>query len=405
MSKVKDRSAREKIIRARTNLLVSNGFFGFLAMQLKLVEDYTIPTAAVDGVSMFYNPDFIHQLDERETEFVVAHEVMHCCFQHFSRRQNRDPRGWNIAGDYVINLDLQEAGFTLIKQGKIINGKPFHILIDSKYKGMTTEDIYESLPKIQIKMGGGSGEGGKGGDDPDPGGCGGVRDAPGGVAAQATVQQEWETSVRTAVAVAKGNNAGQIPGSLKALMDNLSRPKVSWRDLTRNFIDQSMTKDYSWARISRRSVSIGTLMPGLVSDRMHKLVFFVDTSGSVSHEMGREMTSEVGGALDQGTADTVVVAYADTAVQHSDEFQQGDRVTYGVYSGGGTDFRDSFKWLMENHPDASCVIYLTDLGVNEFGEDPGCPVMWAVYSPANAYDHLAARAPFGTCIRVGDLVG
>src|ERR1700690_2768883 len=107
--KVKDKAGLEKIIQARTNLLVSQGFFGFLAMQLRLVENYDIPTAAVDGRSMFYNPDFIHQLTEREIEFVVAHEVMHCCFQHFSRRGSRDPRAWNIAGDFVINLDLQKS--------------------------------------------------------------------------------------------------------------------------------------------------------------------------------------------------------------------------------------------------------------------------------------------------------
>ena len=51
--KIKDREAHDSIIRARTNLLVSNGFFGFLAMQLRLIEDYSIPTAAVDGVSLF----------------------------------------------------------------------------------------------------------------------------------------------------------------------------------------------------------------------------------------------------------------------------------------------------------------------------------------------------------------
>ena len=65
--KVSDRAAYDKIIGARTNLLVSNGFFGFLAMHLKLVEatehmGQAIPTMAVDGVSMYYNPEFVHKL-------------------------------------------------------------------------------------------------------------------------------------------------------------------------------------------------------------------------------------------------------------------------------------------------------------------------------------------------------
>ena len=290
--KVKDKLGLEKIIQARTNLLVSNGFFGFLAMQLRLVECYDIPTAAVDGKSLYYNPDFIHQLTEREIEFVVAHEVMHCCFQHFTRRGVRDPMGWNIAGDYVINFDLQEAGFNLIPQGKIINGQPCNIMIDPQYKNMTTEEVYERLPKMTISMSGPGGE-------QDPGGCGGVMDAPGGAEGEEEAKQTWEVSVRQAVAIAKAENAGKVPGSLKRLLDELTQPKVSWRDKTRNFIDQSMIKEISWSRISRRSFALNTLLPGAISDRLNHLVFVIDTSGSVSYKMACEFLSEVAGALDE----------------------------------------------------------------------------------------------------------
>lgn len=56
-----DKSAREKVVRARTSLLVSNGFFGFLAMQLRYEEKNDIPTMAVDGKTMFYNAQFVHK--------------------------------------------------------------------------------------------------------------------------------------------------------------------------------------------------------------------------------------------------------------------------------------------------------------------------------------------------------
>lgn len=401
MSKITDRSARDKIVRARTNLLVSNGFFGFLAMHLKLIEaieiyGQKIDTMAVDGVRLFYNPGWTNKLDERECEGVVAHEVMHCCFKHFTRRGNRDPQLWNIAGDHVINNDLAEAGFKLPKPN----------CCDPKYKNMSTEEVYDDLmknaTKITIKVAGGGGEGGE---SMDPGQCGGVLDAPGDTNSQDAVSQTWEASVRAAVQVATGQNAGQIPGSLRKLITDLNRPKVSWREKTRRFVDQSMIKDYSWSRINRRSASIGCLMPGLISDRLQKLVFFVDISGSVSYDMAKEMVSECAGALDEGVADQMVVAYADTKVQHVDEYTQGDRVTCGQHYGGGTDFADSFRWLAENHPDTSCVIYLTDLQVNNFGEDPGCPVMWAVYGPEQYFEQLADRTPFGSSIHVSTAYG
>lgn len=404
MAKVKDKSALEKIIQARTNLLVSNGFFGYLCMQLRLVEEYIIPTAAVDGRSLFYNPDFIHQLTEREIEFVVAHEVMHCCFQHFTRRGPREPRRWNRAGDYVINYDLQESGFALIPQGKVINGRPFSILIDAKYKNMPTEEVYEMLPpsiiiNITIK--------GENGEDGDEWNIGAVLDAPGGAGGEEQAKQEWEMSVRQAVAIAKAEGAGKVPGSLKRMLDQLNKPKVSWRDKTRNFVDQSMSKEISWSRISRRSLSIGTLMPGVISDRLNHLIFIIDTSGSVSEKMAREFLSEVAGALDENVADQLTVLYADTRVHDVDHFVPGDLVTGRTLEngGGGTAFSDSFKWVADNAPDASAVIYLTDLQVHDFGEDPGCPTLWAVFGPESSYDHLAMQAPFGTCIHVGDSIG
>lgn len=402
MAKIKNKAAYDKVIRARTNLLISNGFFGFLAMQLRLVETTEMPTAAVDGVSMYYNPDFVMELTEPELEFVVAHEVMHCCFSHMTRRGSRDPVGWNVAGDFSINLDLQEAGFTLIDRP--IKGKPFKVLIDVKYKGMTTEEIYESLPKIYISIaGGGSSKDG----DQDGNNVGGVLDAPGNQSAKDEVSQTWETSVRMAVAVAKANNAGNLPGSLKRLMDELQKPKISWRDKTRNFIDASMIKDVSWSRISRRSASLGVLLPGLISDRLNHLVFFVDDSGSINRELLTEFLSEVAGALDEGTADQLTVAYADTRVHHVDHFVPGDLVRPHELpnGGGGTAFSNSFKWVKENVPDASCIIYLTDLQVNDFGEEPNCPVLWAVYAHDVSYQQLADQAPFGTCLQVSNSIG
>lgn len=408
---ITDRAARDKVIRARTNLLVSNGFFGFLAMHLKLIEanegnglGKEITTMAVDGFCMYYSPEFVHKLSDVECEAVVAHEVEHCCLQHFSRRGSRNPKIWNIAGDFVINDDLITAGFQLpgtpISLDMIGNPKYKGVkgyLYDPKLKNMNTETIYDLIPFVEVTINEGTGDG-------DPGGMGGVRDAPSN-AKKSEADQNWETSVRVAVQVAAGNNAGQIPGSLKKLIDYLNKPKVSWRELTRRFIDQSLTKDVSWSRLSRRSVSVGALLPGVISDRLQHLVFFVDISGSISFELCRQMVSECAGALDEGTADMITIVYADTDVHHVDTYYKGDMVVAGQYRGGGTAFSNSFKWLADNAPDASCVIYLTDLEVSDFGVDPGIPVMWAVYSPDHHYDQLAQRVPFGQCIHISNTYG
>lgn len=99
-----------KITKARSVLILDFPFFGSLALRLKLVErtnmvvgSMPMTTMAVDGKHLFYHPDFVNSLSMPHIKFVVAHEVMHCVWNHTTRLQHRDPVKWNVAGDLVIN--------------------------------------------------------------------------------------------------------------------------------------------------------------------------------------------------------------------------------------------------------------------------------------------------------------
>ena len=399
-----DSKARKAIIRARTQLVVREPFFGTLAIHLLLVERPGLGTMAVDGVHIYYDPEFVLKLNEEELVGVVAHEVHHCVYGHFSRRGHRDPKKWNIAGDFRINDDLKKVPFTLpykpIGLKELMAGQIGH-LYDPQFANMSTEEIYEKIPDPPQQPSGGAGT-----IIIDVGGCGSVMDAgsgPGdpdndegsqGKLSPAQVAHEWQANVRMAVSVARANNAGQTPGYLERIVTQLKRPKVSWRDLLHQFIDHSMTIDYSYRRPNRRGLSSGLIMPGTVPDALHELVMFADISGSISDEMMRAMVSECAGALEQGTCDKLWIVYADDGVRQVDQFERGDIVSAKSLGGGGTDFDDSFKWLAENAPEAACVIYLTDMETCSFGEDPGMPVFWGCYSTE---DRLASiEPPFGT---------
>lgn len=398
------KDALRAITRARTVLLISNPFYGSLSLQLEPVElksqdKISCRTMAVDGKHLFYWPPFVLSIKEDELVGVVAHEVTHCAYQHMTRRGNRDPRRWNRAADYIVNDDIKAAGFVL----------PSGHLYDAKYHGMSTEEVYERLPPETPQSGGDGGQAQQGQGDLDPGGCGSVIDAakPYDKAGQAQMAATWEGNVRMAANVAMANNAGKLPGYLERLVSQLKKPRVSWRTLTRNFIDNSTTKDFSWARPNRRTVGTGVLLPGYVSDRLNHLVMVADTSGSISQEVLNVFVSEVAGALDEGSTDKLTVIYADDGVRHVDEFNSGDLVQAGnikSLGGGGTDFTGSFKWIKDHAPDASCVIYLTDLMTSGFGEDPQCPTLWGAYLPDSAYAQYAEKVPFGICVQI-DTVG
>ena len=64
--------ARDKLVKARIDFIHQDCvFLGNLSLRLKLVEATWLPTAAVDGYHMYYNPHFIDRLDLDECKFVV----------------------------------------------------------------------------------------------------------------------------------------------------------------------------------------------------------------------------------------------------------------------------------------------------------------------------------------------
>jgi predicted metal-dependent peptidase len=410
-----NQKARQAVLRARTQLVVREPFFGHLALMLNMVETDRVPTCGVDGVNLYYNPEFVlKKCDEEQLVGVMAHEVMHCVYSHFSRRGHRDHTKFNMAGDFRINDDLKKVPFqlpykpaTLAECMKAKPGEHFH-LYDPQFKDMSTEEIYEKIPDPPKQEGGG------GYVVVDIGGCGAVMDAGAGPGdpddegegngqggaklSPEQVAHGWQANVRMAVSVARANNAGQTPGYLERLVTQLKRPKVSWRDLTAQFIDQSMTTDYSFRRPNRRYIHAGLILPGNVADALHEMVMFVDCSGSIGEEMITAFVSEVAGALDSGTCDHLYVVYADTHVRVVDEYVPGDIVKAKCPDGGGTDFDNSFEWLAKNVPDAACVIYLTDMETGSFGKEPECPVLWGAYNTEARLPSF--KPPFGTVVHV-----
>lgn len=128
----------KRMIKARSSLIMMQGFWGTLALKLKIVETKSITeTMATDAKHLWYNPKFLDTLTPAQTIGVIAHEASHCACKHPFRRGDRSQRLWNIACDYRINSDLLSANFELPPGG----------LFDTKKRfiGMTAEEIYHVL--------------------------------------------------------------------------------------------------------------------------------------------------------------------------------------------------------------------------------------------------------------------
>jgi len=69
-----------------------------MATRMRLVEaDEWCPTAATNGRDFYYNTKFVNKLSEKKLEFLFAHEICHCVFDHFGRVGSRDSQLSNIA--------------------------------------------------------------------------------------------------------------------------------------------------------------------------------------------------------------------------------------------------------------------------------------------------------------------
>ena len=142
-----EQEARQKISMARVRILtmatkdISRAFFSGLVMKLEPKIEWRVPTAAVDGKRIYYNPKWVVSLTLMQLEGVLVHEVMHCKLKHMLRRSNRDRRLWNIACDLAINSILQEAGFVLPDEGVFAGGRDYEDMPVS----LAAEDYYRRL--------------------------------------------------------------------------------------------------------------------------------------------------------------------------------------------------------------------------------------------------------------------
>jgi predicted metal-dependent peptidase len=380
----------DKILAAQTALLWDHPFFGVLLLQLRKVDatdDPRINTMATDGRHLYYDRGFVDGLKKDELVFVLAHEVMHNALEHHIRRQSRDHRRFNIACDYAINGELAACKVgTMPKVG----------LLDARFTGLGAEEIYRILEEESS----GGGAGGGDGIGADPGGCGGVLDgcAQHDEAAKAELRAEIQTQIRQAAMTAKAVQAGKLPAGVQRIIDELLTPKIDWRAVLRRFIDESSHRDFSWARPNRRLIPHGIYTPTTISNGVSHIVIAVDTSGSIDDTILRDFAAEINGAYQEGAVDKLTVIYADATVNHIEEFENGEQLVLHPAGGGGTAFSKTFEKIAEDYPSARATIYLTDMHVSDFGEEPPMPTLWGVYGRTRDFGQLAP--PFGELINI-----
>lgn len=417
-----DQAALEtKLAAARTRLILDKPFLGSLVMHLplKAADPKWCETTATDARSFYYNPGYIARLTLEQTQFVLAHEAMHCALSHFARRHHRQKHRWDVACDYAVNMILDD---------ERMRG-PQNALMSAAYRGLTAEEIYpllhedppeqpqdlhlfdneaqdsggqgesreqdqgesrgdsqgnsqgqdsgssgaEQTRRQESGAGEDSGQGQGGGDGEHPREDQGPPPPP---ADPGQLDEQWKS--RLAAAAQAARQAGKLSQSLLRFIDDLLAPQLPWRSLLARYLMNAARDDYSFQRTSRRESA--ALMPRLSSQSVN-VVVALDTSGSVHKDELQEFLSEINALKAQVRAQVTLHACDDKLDANGPwhfALWESLQLPEEVSGGGGTDFRPIFDWVEREHLNPDLLLFFTDAQGRFPAREPSFPVVWLV---------------------------
>ena len=376
-------------------------FAGVLMVGRTFVKD-DIPTACTNGRDELYGREFVKKLRDNELAFVVLHEAMHKAYRHLTtwkKLHDENHMLANAACDYVINLELRD----LDPEGRFISMPVFREgenrgkvmgLIDEKYRGLNSKQVFDLLKEEHGDDGGGLGDGF---DEHDWDGAQDLSDED-----KEKLARDIDQAMRQGL-MAQQKIAGQGTGGMSRDLAELMQPKIDWREVLREFVKTTCrARDASsWRRVNRRFLSGDTYMPSLIGERVGHLVVAVDTSGSVGVNELKEFLSEVKGIAEEVNPEKVDLLYWDSSIAGHEEYTDTN-VSNIIAStkprgGGGTSPSCITKYLEEKRIEPECCIVLTDGHVgNDWGGNWPSPVLWVI---VGGNDVMAAK---GKTVHVKD---
>lgn len=385
----------DRIKKAHISIMRHDKFCAFSGIVAcgKVAVREDVPTAYTNGWDVTYGEAFAQSLTEPELRFVVLHEALHKAYRHLTTWRalwDKNPKLTNIAADHFVNLALVDTD----NGGGFITMPKIGIQPEPRFRGKSVQEIFNILLNEQNNQDSqdGEGEGNGSGDGIDE------HDFEG--ASQQTAEEsqqqaeEIQRALRQGEIVAK--RRGQGKGASSALIGDLLAPKLDWRQLLRDFVQETCSgrDESTWSRPNRRYIGNDIYMPSMQSTTMGELAVVIDTSGSCfSGSVITSFVSELASIIESVRPERVRVLYCDAAVHGEQVFDDGKfSVTQlKVKGGGGTDLTTAFEYIRAKRYQPQAAIVFTD-GETPYGTAPGYPVLWAMTG--------SITAPYGTTIKL-----
>ena len=399
----------DRIIVARVGLLLRHPFFGNMATRLRILAagDW-LPTAAVDGRNLYYNTQFFNAMNNKEIEFVIAHEILHMVYDHLERRGDRNPLLYNIAADYKVNNLLVKD--RIGEKPKIVD-----CYQDFKYDDYTSEEIYDELFEQAEKNGqelieqlgemldehldssGESDGSSDNGEEKDVNGNGVSKSRP--KYSKDEIKKIKDEIKENVLSSAQAAGAGNVPAGVARMIKDLTEPKMNWREILQTQIQSIIKSDFTMSRPSRKGWHTGAVLPGMQFDETIDICIGIDMSGSIGCTQAKDFLGEVKGIMDQYKDYNIKIWCFDTNVYNEADFSSDgdeDLTEYEILGGGGTDFMANWTYMKENDIQPKKFVMFTDgYAWDSWGDPDYCDTVFLIHS----HHDKNIQAPFGTTVR------
>lgn len=350
-------------------------FVGSLLCSLNFHWDDSIPTAATDALSIFWNPEYFLKLPKRSRETEQMHELLHVGLLHLPRRGNRDHKIWNIACDIAIDLMLEADAYSFEGIEGVLT---FPNLDARKYKGWAEEDIYNDLianspPPPPNSY------------TPDIRSCD-PKDLP-----------KIINNVIRAVQQAKlGGGAGNIPGKVEEHLSVFLKPVIPWENILHRFMSDLSEDSYTWRKPNRRFSDM--YLPSKFTDdgRLDHLCYYEDVSGSLTTKDVIRFNSEFKYVKDVFNPRKATLVQFDTRITQEVVFDENTPFKQVQIVGrGGTCLIPVREHIIKHQPTAA--IIFTDLQCAPMEPLPfDIPIIWV------AIKAHGATVPFGELVHINN---
>lgn len=368
-------------------------FLSSLLCKKPIIWDPAQRTCGTDGKAIFWNPDWFLRLDEQARRYILVSQLWYIGLLCIPRRQNRNRQFWNLACEYWMHQHMAKQGYehpgvTVRERHDLPAGATieqiYDFLVDefvASDPDMTVEQLLEKeastgyAPHAVFQPSWVPTDGGPAVGAPiQPGEIFPkyneaiqVQDDLSQEENTAAVRDILDTMVSTSLIMDKefepeeALTGGDEPGHVSHFIKQFLAPKVAWEKEISQFMQGLIAGGRSFARPNRRYSAGPVILPsvGKIEGALDKVLFYQDSSGSVTDDQNRRFSSEAKYVHKTFKPKEMGVIQFDTRISDEIYYGPNDNLEYvQIVGGGGTSLRCVREHIIQHQPTA--VVIMTD---------------------------------------------